>query len=268
MNRAVRSLLLGVGGLAAVAGVAAVAGLVGGPAAPGAARGTPQDKAGPAPTTPPAAKLKVRLGKAGPGDTLDPGHSGWEAVPPTQVLLNRTPRVYQTEKPAPAGPTSVEVRAVRADRGVTFRLVWTDATRNAPEAPPKLQGEAGSPDKLYKRPTGQTNTFPDAAAVMVPEAYRGGDFPSLVMGDGHGPVRLYYWNASRGAEQLTASGRAHVERTGQAFRHRAKYADGRWAVTLEVPELAAPYPVAFAIWDGEAGDRDGLKMFSIWYVLE
>jgi hypothetical protein len=25
--------------------------------------------------------------------------------------------------------------------------------------------------------------------------------------------------------------------------------------------------VAFAVWDGQYGDRDGLKFFSVWYVL-
>lgn len=269
MNRSVGYLLVGVVAIAVAVGVAVLTGAVGNPAAPGVAQQPPQETA-PAPVPPPAAKLRVHLGKAegNPADMLDPTNKGWEPAPATQVILNRTPRIYQSEKPVTAAPPTVEVRAVRADKGVIFRLVWKDATRNAPEAPPRRQGEAGDSGKLDKRPTGQTNAFPDAAAVMVPQSYQGGDFPSLVMGDGHGPVRLFYWNASRGTDQLTASGRAHVERTGQTFRNQAKYQDGQWAVTLEVPELAAPYPVAFAVWDGELGDRDGLKMFSIWYVLE
>jgi DMSO reductase family type II enzyme heme b subunit len=88
------------------------------------------------------------------------------------------------------------------------------------------------------------------------------------MGDAHGPVRLYYWNASRGAEQLTASGRAHVERSGQTFRHQSRHEDGQWTLTLELPELPTPSPVAFAVWDGAVADRNGQKMFSIWYVIK
>jgi hypothetical protein len=34
-----------------------------------------------------------------------------------------------------------------------------------------------------------------------------------------------------------------------------------------VPNQREGYPVAFAVWDGQYGDRDGLKFFSVWYVL-
>jgi DMSO reductase family type II enzyme heme b subunit len=88
------------------------------------------------------------------------------------------------------------------------------------------------------------------------------------MGDGKGPVRLYYWNASRGADQLTASGRARVESSGEAFPHQARYNGGQWTVTLLLPRPPAGCPVAFAVWDGESGDRNGAKWFSVWYVLE
>jgi hypothetical protein len=222
---------------------------------------------------PPAAKMKIRLGET-KGDAaalLDPSAKAWETAEPTRVLLNRTPRVYQTEQPRLEKPPALEVRALRALRAgerALFRLVWEDATKNAPEAPPKRAGEGGDPAKLYKRPTEHTSAFADAAAVMVPDPWSGGAFPSLVMGDGKRPVRLYYWNASRGTDQLTASGRARVESTGKAVRHQAHYADRRWAVTLELPGLPAGSPVAFAVWDGEVADRDGMKCFSAWYVLE
>jgi DMSO reductase family type II enzyme heme b subunit len=87
------------------------------------------------------------------------------------------------------------------------------------------------------------------------------------MGDAHNPARLYYWNASRGAAVLTASGRATPQPTGEKFTHRARHGAGKWTLTLELPALADGYPVAFAIWDGQFGDRDGLKFFSVWYVL-
>jgi hypothetical protein len=262
MDRSVGSLLLGAIGLAAAAW------LMGGHAAPSAGRAD-GPAAGASPSTKPAAKLRIRLGKfdGKPDELLDPAAKGWQAAPVTRVLLNRTPRVYQTEKPRPARPALVEVRAMRAGGKVVFRLEWEDATRDAPEAPPRRKGDGGE-GKPHKRPTGRTNSFADAAAVMVPKTYRGGEFPSLVMGDSHAPVRLYYWNASRGAEVLKASGRARVEPTGKALRHKARHANGRWTLTLEAPDIPTPSPAAFAIWDGSGGDRNGLKMFSIWYVLE
>jgi hypothetical protein len=36
---------------------------------------------------------------------------------------------------------------------------------------------------------------------------------------------------------------------------------------MAIPNPRDSYPIAFAIWDGQLGDRDGLKFFSIWYVL-
>jgi hypothetical protein len=38
-------------------------------------------------------------------------------------------------------------------------------------------------------------------------------------------------------------------------------------VTFELPDQADGTPTAFAVWDGATDDRDGLKFFSIWYVL-
>ncbi len=140
-------------------------------------------------------------------------------------------------------------------------------TENAPKAPPRKTGEGGRAEQLYKRPTGQTAAFADAAAVMVPQRWTGPSFPSLLMGDSHTPARLFYWNASRGAEELTAAGRATPAPTGKSFAHRARHAGGRWTLAMELPDRPEGWPLAFAIWDGETGDRDGLKYFSIWYVL-
>jgi hypothetical protein len=183
------------------------------------------------------------------------------------VLLNRTPRVYQTEPVRQPAPPALEARAVRVDGKLVVRLRWADATRDAPQAPPRKKGEGGDPARLYKRPTGQTAAFADAAAVMVPERWAGKEFPSLVMGDRNAPARLYYWNASRGAEELLATGRATQKPVGKSFPHRARHAAGAWTLTLELPDPGAGCPAAFAVWDGHAGDRDGLKCFSVWYVL-
>jgi DMSO reductase family type II enzyme heme b subunit len=86
------------------------------------------------------------------------------------------------------------------------------------------------------------------------------------MGDRHAPARLFYWNASRGAEELTASGRATPTPTGKTFAHQARYDKGHWTLALALPEQPEGHPVAFAIWDGHVQDRDGMKWFSIWYV--
>ena len=222
----------------------------------------------PKPLTPPV-KLRIRAAevKAPAEALLDPADAAWDKAAPTRVLLNRTPRIYQTEPAVDRPVPSLEVRVARSGDKTVFRLQWSDATSNAPAAPEKKVAEGGDPAKLYKRPTRETNAFPDAAAVMVPEKWTGPAFPALLMGDRSTPVRLYYWNASRGAEELKASGRATPEASGRTLTHRARYADGKWTLTLETPEMPDGYPLAFAVWDGQFGDRDGLKFFSIWYVL-
>jgi hypothetical protein len=198
---------------------------------------------------------------------LDPSAADWNQATPTRILLNRTPRVYQTEQPFTGKIPGLEARAFRAEGKLVVRLEWDDATKNAPGAESRKAGEAGDPDKLYKRPTSATSQFADAVAVMVPENWTGPEFPSLQMGDKKNPVRIFYWNASRGAEELMASGRTTPKSLGHALAHRAEHTAAKWHVTLELPDQAAGTPVAFAVWDGASHDRDGLKFFSIWYVL-
>jgi hypothetical protein len=220
----------------------------------------------PAKALAPAARLRILMGesKAPAKQLLDPAFPGWQKAKPAAIVLSRTPRIYQTEpatnRPAPA----CEVRALRAGGKLYLRVQWEDATKNAPRAGPAMPGGARhSP----RRPTGHTSAFADAAAVMVPTNWIGPSFPSLLMGEKNTPARLYYWNASYGAEELTASGRATPQRTGESFPHRARHDGSGWVLTMAVPKLPKGYPVAFAIWDGQFGDRDGLKFFSIWYVV-
>jgi DMSO reductase family type II enzyme heme b subunit len=239
----------------------------------GTSSGAPQPDYGaaapakpPAKALPPAVRLRILVGesKEPAKILLDPAFRGWHKAKPAAIVLSRTPRIYQTEpatkRPAPA----CEVRALRATGELYLRIRWEDATKNAPRAAPAVR--TGEKPQV-RRPTGHTSAFADAAAVMVPTNWQGPSFPSLLMGDKKTPARLYYWNASYGAEELTASGRATPQRTGESFPHRARHDGRRWMLTLAVPDLPKGYPVAFAFWDGQFGDRDGLKFFSIWYVV-
>lgn len=207
-----------------------------------------------------------------PGDpaaALDPASILWRQAVPTPLLLSRTPRLYQSEPPAQPTPPSAEVRVLRASSKLLLRLSWSDDTADVPRAPEAGRGEAGTPDLIDKQPTALTAEFSDAAAVMLPENWAGPAFPSLVMGDEKSAALLYQWTASRGTDVVRANGRATTRRLGQPFPSKAVRDEGRWTVTLEVPAppLEAGYPIAFALWDGHRGDRDGMKFFSVWYVL-
>lgn len=226
-------------------------------------------------TRPPAALLQppadmriaISTGEADIKALLNPRDAVWNQSKPAKVLLNRTPRVYQTESTELRKPPALEVRAWRAGGKLYVRLQWDDPTENKPIAPQKKSGEGGSAAQLYKQPTGETSTFADAAAVMVPEKWAGGGFPSVVMGDQTTPSNIYYWNASRGTQVLRSTGRATQKPTGDKFNHQANYLDGKWTIVDELPDRADGTPMAFAIWDGQFQDRDGLKFFSVWYVI-
>lgn len=235
--------------------------------APQAPRSNPQPS-----TTLPAAeylRISVSSSSAAPESLLDPANLAWAAVSPTSLLLSRAPPVYPNEPKLDAAPPSCEARAMRAGGRLLVSLRWSDATQDVLTAPPAKTGEGGGePARLYHRPTDHPSSFPDAAAVMIPDAWSGPNFPSLMMGDPNASSTLYYWNGTRGGALLSATGRTTVHPLpGAVLAHRASYDAGRWAVTMSLPDQPDGYPLAFAIWDGSQGNRDGLKFFSIWYVL-
>lgn len=217
-----------------------------------------------------ALRLSVIDLPAAATEAIEPQASLWDQIPDTPLLLNRTPRLYQTEPTDQPAPPSAEARAVRtSSSSIVVRISWADSSLDAPRAPEARQGTAGVPDLLYKQPTGATSSFSDAAAIMLPEKWTGPAFPSLVMGDEKSPALLYQWTASRGAQVVRASGRSTTARLDRSFKAKAVHDEGRWSVTFELPNpgIEAGYPIAFAVWDGQHDDRDGQKFFSIWYVL-
>ncbi len=216
----------------------------------------------------PAVHLQVRVGEtsAQPESLLDPDAGGWKTTPRPAILLSHTPRIYQTEPAVDRAPPACQVQALRARALICLRLTWDDTTKNAPAIHHAQTGAGGAPRQPYRDPAPQTATFADAAAVMMPVRWTGPAFPSLMMGDADQPTRIFYWNASRGAAVLTATGRTTPQATGQQFPHQARYARGKWTLTMQLPETSDGYPVAFAVWDGQLNGRGGLKFFSVWYA--
>lgn len=203
-----------------------------------------------------------------PADTwLDPEAAEWQGLPAQRVGLNRTPPLYETDRPAALEIPWVDVRVARAGGQLIVHLTWPDAAADqaelarAPSAPPER--------RVLKEPTAATERFFDAAAVMVPSTAAAETFtPSLQMGDPGQPVTIYYWNAARGAMRMEAQGRGTTRPTGTGFRARGVHRSGRWLVTMEMSDLAAGMPLAFAVWNGNQQDRDGRKYFSVWHWLQ
>jgi hypothetical protein len=211
--------------------------------------------------------LPIATAPAGADSFLKGDSSAWSQIAPKHVALNRTPPLYDTDEPAALEISTVDVRCVRTQDKLVVHLVWRDPTRDAvtlaevPNTAPET--------RFRKVQTEATDRFFDAAAVMFPTTASAGDLsPSLQMGDPEHPVQIYYWNATRGAMLMEAHGRSTTHRTGQSFPATAAYQHGQWNLTLELPNLSAGTPVAFAVWNGSQKDRDGRKYFSVWQILE
>jgi DMSO reductase family type II enzyme heme b subunit len=194
---------------------------------------------------------------------LDPAASDWKSAAPVALALHRTPPLYPTDVPATNDVQSVQAQILHTAGGNFIRLEWTDKTHDSAVLPKAERSWQG--DHLVTQ-SAATDRFSDACAVMVPAKPAEGDLnPSLQMGDLEHPVQIFFWDSTRGAALMEASGRETTKRTGQSFPAQSQYAAGKWAVTLQIPALKAGTPFAVAIWNGSQQDRDGRKYFSIWY---
>jgi hypothetical protein len=225
--------------------------------------GLAQAKVRPAPA---GVALFVFSSTATAGAALQGNNADWARAAFKKISLNRTPPLFDTDEPASAEIPTADVRCMRAGGKLFVQLSWHDATRDMAslEAVPETAPET----RFHKVATEAEDRFFDAAAVMVPDNPDSPVNPSLQMGDAGHPVHIYYWNSTRGAMLMTASGRATTRRTGQSFPVAAVYQNNQWVVTFELTDQPSGTPLAFAIWNGSQKDRDGRKYFSVWYTLE
>lgn len=187
----------------------------------------------------------------------DPNGQAWQGLTGETLALEPAPTESQPsryiavayENDAPTGASEVEVTAVRSSGGdLLLRLSWPDE----------------DPDSAYG-----DRKFPDAAAVMIP---RGAEAPLAEMGSPDNPVDLWYWRPDLDGEceTLTATGLGTVERAeANGLSTKSAYSDGRWSVVFRNAKGDVPAKVAFAIWEGGAGQRGGLKSVTgTWQDLE
>lgn len=160
----------------------------------------------------------------------------------------------------------------------------------AGEAPPPIMmGGPGLPVHIlqwratWERDVGDRveveDVYPDAVHDVVPDDI----LPPEV-------ARLYYPGREVGnplsertrtttVEEIVAEGFGSVTAlTEQRARGRGVHADGRWRVVLGFPmtrgsageplEPGSVWPVSFAVWRGDAGNRGGRKQYADWIELE
>jgi len=196
---------------------------------------------------------------------LDPAAAAWKAVPAASLSLQRTPLLFPTDEPASLEIPRVELRLVRGSGKTLVRLEWADPSK---ESTTFAKAERPWQAEHLVKQSGATDRFSDACAVMIPSGPIGEVFPSLQMGDAAHPVKIFFWDSSRGASIMEAHGRETTKRTGKSFQAQASWAAGKWSAVLELPELQTGTPLAVAIWNGKQKDRDGRKYFSIWYKTQ
>jgi mono/diheme cytochrome c family protein len=213
----------------------------------------------------------------------DPADPAWDQARPATVPLMAQALV------APYGgeARTLEVRAAHDAIRLAFRLAWADAGADetwdisgrfadgcavqvparAGEMPAPLMGHRGGFVSILRW------RALDPAAEPYPKAYADYHRPDAIEVAMPSPVAR--------AERLIAQGYGTLDRveTGEV-RAKGAYARGSWTVVLSAPKRSflpaaataarsssGPVPVAFAVWDGGKGERDGMKSVSVWHWL-
>jgi complex iron-sulfur molybdoenzyme family reductase subunit gamma len=204
-----------------------------------------------------AAFIAVKWSAAEPA--LDPLSAAWLRQAPATVAV--FPQTGVPPAAAAARAAKVKVRAQYSAKTVALHLEWSDD---------KPASERG------------IGTFADGAGVQWPMRYGPGvALPYIGMGQGGAPAALWLWRGDGSAETLAAEGFGTL--TAQAadgVKARGVWKAGKWFVVFTralaaagehhvafVPARLGLVPVAFATWNGEAAERNGLKRLSAWQVL-
>lgn len=195
---------------------------------------------------------------------------------PDDIIWERLPEYRVEVLPAPAVHPSVELRVAYDDPGYSVylhlartsdrfyvRMRWRDDTRDI----------ATTKDQ-----------FRDAAAVQFS---LGDDATSYLMGSGpQEAVNIWYWPGDGSAVQNLAAGGygsttilPSQSVSGDAIYENNEGDPNEWAVVMSRPiAVGGDYeaslrrlevPIAFAVWQGSDGQRDGLKHVSDgWVILD
>lgn len=189
---------------------------------------------------------------------LDPNSPAWLKLPSAAIVL------YPQVSVAPATgekPLAARLRALYTAKTLALHLEW--------------------PDVAAARELG-IGRFPDAVALQWPVSYGSGrELPYVGMGHAGAPVALWFWRADEGAETLAAEGFGTLTRQPpDGVQARGEWKDGTWRVVFKRgfaagdehrvridPARRGLVPVALAVWNGEAAERNGLKRLSAWRWL-
>ena len=205
----------------------------------------------------PAAQRTIRVLSAPDADAASPEAAIWKKAPATQVALQPAFPGH----PSIAGKPVTEqltAQVVRARDRLFVKLAWSDRTANTA--------------------INDTTRFADGVAVQFPVNGKVSSTP--FMGDPKSTVNVWYWRADGRTENLLAQGFGTATRVPfEGLKSAAVRTSSGWAVVLTRSLRVKPdegaslqgkgaMPVAFAAWDGENQERDGLKAVTLeWWQL-
>ena len=201
---------------------------------------------------------------------LDPDAAPWQDVEIESVKLKGTPLDMQPTAAIKAmwaekkiGVVEiVQVAAVHDGERIAFRLEWNDSTEDSEIT--------------------DTTVFPDCCAILIPTVQYA---PMAVMGAIGMAVNAWYWRADengRGRHVLAEGLGTSRTIDYDTVRGNGVHRNGRWQVVItralkvENPENPAQLEpgqstgFGVAIWEGEHGERAGIKAISgdDWIALD
>ncbi|OHC72842.1 MAG: chlorate reductase subunit gamma [Rhodocyclales bacterium RIFCSPLOWO2_02_FULL_63_24] len=204
----------------------------------------------------PASKT-IRVLSAAGVDAASPEAAIWNKAPATQIALQAAFPGHGSIVGTPV-TERITAQAVRAGDRLFVKLAWND--RNANTA---------------IKDTGQ---FVDGAAVQFPVNGKADTTP--FMGDPVNAVNVWHWRADGRTENLVAKGFGTSTRVPfEGLKGTAVRTNSGWAVVMSRSLKVKPdegaslsgkgtMPVAFAAWDGDNQERDGLKAVTLeWWQL-
>jgi dimethylsulfide dehydrogenase subunit gamma/complex iron-sulfur molybdoenzyme family reductase subunit gamma len=205
----------------------------------------------------PAAKTIRVLSLTGV-DAASPEAAIWKKAPATQVALQAAFPGHGSIVGVPV-TERLTAQAVRAGDRLFVKLTWSDPTANTT--------------------INDTGQFVDGAAVQFPVNGKAATTP--FMGDNVNAVNVWHWRANGHTENLVAKGFGTSTLVPfEGLKSSSVRTDSGWAVVLTRSLKVKPDEgvnlkgrgsilIAFAAWDGNNQERDGLKAVTLeWWQLK